>query len=112
MTDLVITMGTTPRQGDDGSERGIDQVKQVGAPKLECVWAEALFVSDAQRSDHLTPDQIRAAVQRTVRRYGAVGVAALVASEFGDHPDTAVGRMSWALCEVRTSYPDNYSRAA
>jgi hypothetical protein len=28
-----------------------------------------------------------------------------VASEFGDHPDTAVARMSWALVTIQTVYP-------
>jgi hypothetical protein len=28
-----------------------------------------------------------------------------VAREFGDHPDTAAGRMAWALATIRTVYP-------
>jgi hypothetical protein len=28
-----------------------------------------------------------------------------MAGEFGDHPDTAVARMSWALAAIRTVYP-------
>jgi hypothetical protein len=28
-----------------------------------------------------------------------------VAGEFGDHPDTAVARMSWALATIHTIYP-------
>jgi hypothetical protein len=28
-----------------------------------------------------------------------------VAGEFGDHPDTAVARMSWALATIQTVYP-------
>ena len=72
---------------------------------LECVRAEALFVSDVQRSDPVTPDDVRAAVQRTVRRYGTRHLAAIVAQEYGEHPDTAVRRMSWALGTVRDAYP-------
>jgi hypothetical protein len=106
MTDVVRAMPRTSQQEDAGFERWTDPIEQVGVPKLECVRAEALFVSDAQRSDRLTADEIRAAVRRTVRKYGPSDLAALVAHEFGEHPDTAVGRMSWALYEIRTSYPD------
>jgi hypothetical protein len=28
-----------------------------------------------------------------------------MAGEFGDHPDTAVARMSWALAAINTVYP-------
>ena len=72
---------------------------------LEKVRAEALFVSDVQRSEHATMDEVRAAIRTTSCRYGTSSVAALVANEFGDHPETAVGRMSWALGLVRDAYP-------
>jgi hypothetical protein len=71
---------------------------------LESVRAEALFVSDVQRSDRLNAGQVRAAVLRTVRRYGTRHLAELVAAEYGEHPETAVTRMSWALGTVRTAY--------
>jgi hypothetical protein len=107
-------MGTTPRQSHE-SERGNVQNDQAGpadGQSLECVRAEALFVSDAQRSEHLSADEIRATVRQTVSRYSTDDLAARVAQEFGEHPDTAVGRMSWALCEVRTSYSTAYPAAA
>ena len=72
----------------------------------ECVRAEALFVSDVQRSDPVTPDEVRAIVRRTVRRYGPLTLAAIVAQEYGEHPDTAVRRMSWALGTIREAYPE------
>ena len=31
--------------------------------------------------------------------------AAAVAGEYGEHPDTACARMTWALATVRASYP-------
>ena len=65
---------------------------------------EALFVSDVQRSEQPTPELIRAAVTATVERLGAGGCAALVAQEFGEHPDCALGRMRWARRAVRTAY--------
>jgi hypothetical protein len=29
-----------------------------------------------------------------------------MAGEFGDHPDTAVARMSWALATIHAVYPE------
>jgi hypothetical protein len=71
---------------------------------LENVRAEALFVSDVQSSDAPSAEHIRLAVMRSVRRHGPRGCAALVAQEFGEHPDTAVNRMAWVLGLLRTAY--------
>ena len=71
----------------------------------EAVRAEALFLSSLQPSGSPSPDQIRRSVTTTLRRLGARGCAAQVAGEFGDHPDTAVARMSWALATISTVYP-------
>lgn len=68
------------------------------------VRTEALFVSDLQRSQQPTPELIRAAVTATVDRLGERGCAALVAQEFGEHPDCAQGRMRWARTAVRLAY--------
>ena len=59
-------------------------------------WAEALFASVLQRSDRPSPGQVRKAVAAAVHANGGRGCAALVAQEFGDHPETAVQRMRWA----------------
>ncbi len=67
--------------------------------------AEALFVSTLQPSGSPSPDQIRRAVATTLLRLGVRGCAAQVAGEFGDHPDIALARMSWALATVNTVYP-------
>jgi hypothetical protein len=72
---------------------------------LEAVRAEALFVSALQPSGSPSPGQIRRAVATTLQRLGVRGCAAQVAGEFGDHPDTAVARMSWALATINTIYP-------
>ncbi|WP_327007434.1 hypothetical protein OHA72_09305 [Dactylosporangium sp. NBC_01737] len=72
---------------------------------FEAVRAEALFVSHLQCSQAPKSDEIRAAVATTLRRVGIKGCAAQVAGEFGDHPDTAVARMAWALALVRSTYP-------
>ena len=65
---------------------------------------EALFVSDLQRSQQPTAELIRAAVADTVGRLGESGCAALVAQEFGEHPDCALGRMQWARLAVRQAF--------
>jgi hypothetical protein len=67
--------------------------------------AEALFASTLQPSGSPSPDQVRRAVMASLRRLGVRGCAAHVAGEFGDHPDIAVPRMSWALATVNTVYP-------
>lgn len=57
--------------------------------------AEALFVSDLQPSQAPTRSAVDAAVTAMILRHGSEGCTANVATEFGDHPDTAVRRMSW-----------------
>jgi hypothetical protein len=71
---------------------------------LNDVRTEALFVSDLQRSQDPTAELIRAAVTAVVDRLGESGCAALVAQEFGEHPDCALGRMRWARLAVRTAF--------
>jgi hypothetical protein len=77
---------------------------------FEAVRAEALFVSTLQSSELQSAelpaaDQVRRAVATTLRQRGIRGCAAQVAGEFGDHPDTAVPRMRWALATIRSVYP-------
>ena len=60
--------------------------------------AEALFAGYLQPSDHPTSAQVRAAVRDSLRRLGGQGgCAAVRATAYGDHPDTAAERMRWAL---------------
>jgi hypothetical protein len=72
---------------------------------FEAVRAEALFASAVQSSDSPGPEQVRRTVSVTLRRLGIRGCAAKVAGEFGDHPDSAVARMTWALATVSAVYP-------
>ena len=63
--------------------------------------AEALFTSPLQPSETPTPTQVRAAIRLSLRMHrGARGCAAVCAAEYGEHPETAVARMRWALAEV------------
>ena len=86
-----------------GTKRSLSGREMPGT--FEAVRAEALFVSTLQPSGSPSPDQIRRAVATTLLRLGVRGCAAQVAGEFGDHPDTAVARMSWALATINTVYP-------
>jgi len=72
--------------------------------EIQSLRAEALFVSHLQRSDAFSPDTVRQTVSENVRRYGLRGLAARVAEEYGEHPETAVGRMCWCLCAVEEAY--------
>ena len=65
---------------------------------------EALFVSDLQRSQHPSDELIRSAVTAMIDALGERGCAALVAQEFGEHPDCALGRMQWARRAVRDAF--------
>jgi len=71
---------------------------------IDDVRAEALFVSDLQRSDDPAPGEIQQAVTVAVRAFGSRGCAARTAQEFGDHPDTAVVRMQWARRMVAVAF--------
>jgi hypothetical protein len=72
---------------------------------IEAVRAEALFASAIQASEHPVADEVRDAVSTALGRLGTRGCVALVADEFGEHPETAVPRMTWALAMVRSVYP-------
>ncbi len=72
---------------------------------LDAVRTEALFASDVQRSQQPTPELIRAAVSATVDRLGEARCAEVVAQEFGEHPDCALGRMRWARTEITAAFP-------
>jgi hypothetical protein len=71
---------------------------------LESVLAEALFASTLQSSQRPADEEVRAAVRGTLQRLGIGGCAGQVAGEFGDHPETAVARMCWALAAIGRAY--------
>ena len=67
--------------------------------------AEALFVSDIQPSECPTHHAVEQTITAMLLCYGDDGCAAEFAAQFGDHPDTAVGRMSWARGELSRQNP-------
>jgi hypothetical protein len=92
-TEMTILAATTSHRGS-------------GEPvRMEAVRAEALFASTLQRSQSPSPDQVRREVTSTLRRLGTGGCAEWLAGEFGDHPDAAVARMTWAVETIRSVYP-------
>ncbi|WP_433442152.1 hypothetical protein [Nonomuraea sp. CA-141351] len=68
--------------------------------------AQVLFATALQPSDRLSPFQIREAVDERLCACGgdAGWCAAYVAQEAGDHPETYVVRMRWALGAVAGAY--------
>jgi hypothetical protein len=66
--------------------------------------AQALFTSSLQPSDIPTAQQVQAAIAASVRTYrGVRGCAAVLAGEYGEHPETAAQRMRWALTLAATA---------
>ena len=64
--------------------------------------AQALFVSDLSAQSTPTRAEIEAIVRRMIRVHGGTrGCVALMASEYGEHPELAAPRMTWALRTVR-----------
>ena len=68
--------------------------------------ADAVFVSRLQRCDEPSAAQVRQAIAAAIRMFGCSGCAGRVAQEFGDHPETAVIRMRWALNMVRNAFAE------
>lgn len=60
------------------------------------VFAEALFASELQMAQRPDLGAVRNAIMGMLRRHGSEGCAALMATEFGDHPECAARRMVWA----------------
>ena len=72
-------------------------VTQITVTQLDMDGArcQALFSSGLQPSDAPTTDMVAAAISRAVQQFGIGGCAGRMAQEFGDHPDSAAGRMRW-----------------
>ena len=68
--------------------------------------AKVLFVSALQASENPSPEQVRTAIERGLRACDGdcAGCAVHVAQEAGDHPETYVTRMRWALDAVVEAY--------
>jgi hypothetical protein len=67
--------------------------------------AEALYLSTLQPSESPSPDRVRRNIATTLGQLALPECDAQIATDFGDHPDTAVARMRWALTTIDTVYP-------
>jgi hypothetical protein len=85
----------------------VTEVTVMFGPLMDDARAEALFVTNLQRSECPTAEQVREAVLGAFYRHGGSrNCAALVAHEFGEHPETAVARMRWARETVHAAFCD------
>jgi hypothetical protein len=66
--------------------------------------AGALFASPLQRCDEPSTTQIRQAIDTAIGVHGVQGCAARVAQAYGEHPETALPRMRWALTAVAGAF--------
>ena len=66
--------------------------------------ADALFASPLQRSDEPSVRQVRQAIATAIGVHGVRGCAARVAQAYGEHPETALTRMRWALTAVASAF--------
>jgi hypothetical protein len=75
--------------------------------------AQVLFTTTLQPSDELSPFQVRRAVDERLCACGGDPslCAAYVAQEAGDHPETYVRRMRWALTAVARAYSPELARS-
>jgi len=74
--------------------------------------ADALFASSLQRCGEPGAGQVREAIATAIRAYGAQGCAARVAQAYGEHPDTALTRMRWALTTVAGAFGGSQAEPA
>jgi hypothetical protein len=66
--------------------------------------AGALFAWALQRGDEPSARQIRQAIATAIGVHGVRGCAAHVAQAHGEHPETALTRMRWALTTVASAF--------
>jgi len=74
--------------------------------------ADALFASPLQRCGEPGAGQVREAIATAIRAYGAQGCAARVAQAYGEHPDTSLTRMRWALTAVASAFGGSQAEPA
>jgi hypothetical protein len=73
---------------------------------LTAARAEALFTSHLSTESHPTRAEVTTTIRRAVRMHrGSRGCATVLAGEYGEHPETAIPRMRWALGVVHAVYP-------
>jgi hypothetical protein len=74
--------------------------------------ASALFASPRQRSDEPSARQVRQAIATAIGAHGVRGCAVRVAQAYGEHPETALTRMRWALTAAASPFGGSPAAAA
>src|SRR5262249_54382345 len=97
--------GSPGRGAGPAGEESRAQLGGTMSITLDQVRAEALFAGDLQPSQYPSIDLVRHCVTTLLRRHGVQWCAARMAQEFGDHPEAAARRMSWALRVIQDCYP-------
>jgi hypothetical protein len=64
----------------------------------------ARFASPLQRSDESSARQVRRAIATAIGAHGVRSCAARVGQAYGEHPETALTRMRWALTAVASAF--------
>ncbi|MFC7484451.1 hypothetical protein ACFQX7_36655 [Luedemannella flava] len=73
---------------------------------LTSAYAEALFNSELPTGSTPTRAEAATAIRRAIAEFGGVrACASVMASEYGDHPETAIRRMRWALAVAESHVP-------
>lgn len=101
------TTGTA--RADDFSPQPLSSMEKyamtIPADLLTAARAKALFTSDLSTYSHPTRAEVAAAIRNAVRTYGGTRCCTVEAGgEYGEHPETAMPRMRWALGVVHTVY--------
>lgn len=64
--------------------------------------AQALFASDLSARREHTRTEVTAAIRQAISaHHGLAGCAGQVAAAYGEHPETAAGRMRWARAVIQ-----------
>jgi hypothetical protein len=79
---------------------------------INAVRAGALFASPLQRSDEPSARQVRRAIATAIGVHGVRGCAARVAQAYGEHPETALIPMRWALTAVASAFGGSPAKPA
>jgi hypothetical protein len=66
--------------------------------------AGALLASPLQRSYEPSARQVQRAIATAIGAHGVRGCAARVAQAYGEHPETALTRMRWALTAAASAF--------
>jgi hypothetical protein len=66
--------------------------------------AGALFASPLQRCDEPGVRQVRQAIAAAMSVHGVRGCSARVAQAYGEHSETALTRMRWALTAAASAF--------